>query len=222
MKNLRASLTKSKAGLANPMPSFIEYQGHKLCYSILTNKRLKHLSIHIHPHKGVIVKNPGYSHPQVHELVMQKASWILQKTTFMQERLWLKTLFENEGKVLYLGEPILLDARQTPKQFYQEKTPLHVNILVEKWAFIMGVSPKSIVFRQTKRRWGSCSHKAELSFALTLSQLPLEAMEYIVIHELSHIKHPHHQKAFWHCVEEFMPTYKTQENTIKNYSPALL
>lgn len=203
------------------MHATLEYEGKILSYSILTNKRLKHLSIHIHPEKGVIVKNPGFSHHYVHELLMQKASWILQKTTLMQERLWLKTLFENEGKVLYLGEPILLDAKQTPKQFYQDKTPLHVNILVEKWAFVMGVSPQSIVFRQTKRCWGSCSHKAELSFALTLAQLPLEAMEYIVIHELSHILHPHHQKAFWACVAEYMPSFKEQEKVLKNYSPAL-
>ena len=85
----------------------------------------------------------------------------------------------------------------------------------------MGVEAKSISFRKTKRRWGSCSHKAELSFALTLAQLPHEAMVYIVIHELSHIKHPHHQSAFWNCVAEFMPNYKDQEKIIKYYSPAL-
>lgn len=203
------------------MHATLEYEGERLSYSLLTNKRLKHLSIHIHPQKGVIIKNPGFSKERVDALVREKAKWIISKTRLMQERIWLKPLFETQGKVLYLGEAIALHVSQTPEAFYKEKTPLHVSALVEKWAFIMGVSVKKVSFRKTKRRWGSCSHKAELSFALTLSQLPLDAMEYIVIHELSHIKHPHHQNSFWHCVAEFMPSFKEQEKVLKNYSPAL-
>ena len=203
------------------MSSFIEYQGETLCYSIIMNRRLKHLYIKIDPIKGVIVKTPSYTQEYIHSLVMQKAEWIFTKMRAAKARTTLPTLFEEEGKVLYLGEEILLHVNQTPESFYKEKTPLHVNELVQKWAFIMGVSVESISFRKTKRRWGSCSHKAELCFALSLAQLPLEAMEYIVIHELSHIKHPHHQSSFWHCVAEFMPSFKAQEKVIKNYSPAL-
>jgi len=199
----------------------LEYQGHALSYSVLTNKRLKHLSIHVHPQKGIIVKNPGYPLSKVHELVQQKRAWIFQKSSFMEHRLCIKTLFETEGKILYLGEPILLHVSQTPESFYKEKTPFLAQEMVEKWAFIMGVSVKSVSFRKTKRRWGSCSHKAELSFTLTLSQLPLDAIEYIVIHELSHILHPHHQNSFWRCVAEFSPLYKEHEKKIKHYSPTL-
>ena len=219
--NTTAFLIKSKAGLAKIMHATLEYEGTILSYSILTNKRLKHLSIHIHPEKGVIVKNPGFSHEKVNALVREKAKWIASKLLLMNNRTWLKPLFEEEGKVLYLGEEILLHVNQTPENFYKEKTPLHVNELVQKWAFIMGVSVESISFRKTKRRWGSCSHKADLCFALSLAQLPLEAMEYIVIHELAHIKHPHHQSSFWRCVETYMSNYRQHETILKRYSPAL-
>lgn len=203
------------------MHATLEYEGTILSYSILTNKRLKHLSIHIHPRKGIIIKNPGFSKEKVDALVREKAKWIISKSMLMQERIWLKPLFEEEGKVLYLGEAIVLHVSQTPESFYKEKTPLHVSTLVEKWAFIMGVVVGKVSFRKTKRRWGSCSHKADLCFALSLAQLPLEAMEYIVIHELAHIKHPHHQSSFWRCVSEFMPSFKEQEIILKRYSPAL-
>jgi len=203
------------------MNATIEYEGKKLSYSILTHKHLKHLSIHIHPSKGVIVKNPGFALEKVKALVQQKAEWIFKKTLLAEKRLLIGPLFLNEGKTLYLGESILLHVNQNPEQFYKEKTPPLVHEMVEKWAFMMGVSPSSITFRKTKRRWGSCSHKAELSFALSLAQLPLECIEYIVIHELSHIKHPHHKHSFWKCVEEYMPSYKEQERVIKNYSPSL-
>lgn len=203
------------------MQTTIEYQGETLCYSIITNRRLKHLYIHIHPQKGVIVKNPGFSKERVHVFVQEKIHWIFSKMHALSQRNDILTIFQNEGKVLYLGEAILLPSSQTPEQFYKEKTIPLVTRLVEEWSFLMSVKPSKISFRKAKRRWGSCSHKNELSFNLSLAQLPLECVTYIVIHELSHIEHKHHQKAFWDCVKEFMPDYKACEKRLKTFSPTL-
>ncbi|WP_333803439.1 M48 family metallopeptidase [Sulfurospirillum sp.] len=203
------------------MQAFIEYQGETLCYSIITNRRLKHLYIKIDPIKGVIVKTPSYTKEYIHSLVVQKAEWIFSKVKAAQSRTTVLELFETEGKVLYLGEPILMHTKQTPETFYKEKTVPLVTRLVEEWSFLMGVKPSKISFRKAKKRWGSCSHTNELSFNLSLAQLPLECITYIVIHELSHIEHKHHQKAFWQCVYEFMPEYKQCEKILKNYSPTL-
>jgi len=93
--------------------------------------------------------------------------------------------------------------------------------LVKKWASNMDLTPTKISFRKTKRRWGSCSAKNEISFTSSLAQLPLECIEYIIIHELSHIKHKHHQKDFWLHVKKFMPNFKDQEKVLKNYSPQI-
>lgn len=203
------------------MQPIIEYQGETLCYSIVTNRRLKHLYIMIDPTKGVIVKTPYTSKEYVHNLVSQKAAWIFTKVKAAKERTTILSLFSEEGKVLYLGEPILLHVKQTPDVFYKEKTIPLVTRLVEEWSFLMGVKPTKISFRKAKKRWGSCSHANELSFNLSLAQLPLECITYIVIHELSHIEHKHHQKSFWLCVSEFMPEYKQCEKILKNYSPTL-
>ena len=203
------------------MQPIIEYQGETLCYSIITNRRLKHLYIMIDPSKGVIVKTPHQSKDYIHDLMMQKAAWIFTKVKAAKERTTVRSLFDQEGKVLYLGEPILLHVKQTPDAFYKEKTIPLVTRLVEEWSFLMSVKPTKISFRKAKKRWGSCSHTNELSFNLSLAQLPLECITYIVIHELSHIEHKHHQKAFWDCVREFMPEYKQCEKILKNYSPAL-
>ena len=203
------------------MQPIIEYQGETLCYSIITNRRLKHLYIMIDPSKGVIVKTPHQSKDYIHDLMMQKAAWIFTKVKAAKERTTVRSLFDQEGKVLYLGEPILLHVKQTPDAFYKEKTIPLVTRLVEEWSFLMSVRPTKISFRKAKKRWGSCSHTNELSFNLSLAQLPLECITYIVIHELSHIEYKHHQKAFWDCVREFMPEYKQCEKILKNYSPAL-
>ncbi len=203
------------------MQPLIEYQGETLCYSIITNRRLKHLYIMIDPIKGVIVKTPYTSKEYIHELVSQKAAWIFTKVKAAKKRTTIQSLFAEEGKVLYLGEPILLHVKQTPDAFYKEKTIPLVTRLVEEWSFLMSVRPAKISFRKAKKRWGSCSHTNELSFNLSLAQLPLECITYIVIHELSHIEHKHHQKSFWLCVSEFMPEYKQCEKILKNYSPTL-
>jgi hypothetical protein len=203
------------------MQAFIEYQGETLCYSILTNRRLKHFYIQIHPQKGVIVKNPGFSQERVEMLVLEKISWIFSKVRDLRLRNDIAALFQNDGKVLYLGESILLPSSQTPERFYKEKTPPLVLRLVEEWSFLMSVKPGKISFRKAKKRWGSCSHQNDLSFNLSLAQLPLECMTYIVIHELAHILHKHHQKAFWECVKSYLPDYKACEKQLRAFSPAL-
>jgi len=86
----------------------------------------------------------------------------------------------------------------------------------------MNEKPTNIKFRKAKRRWGSCSIKNELSFNTSLVQLPLECIEYIIVHELSHIKHKHHKQDFWLYVQKFMPNFKEYEKILKNYSPEIV
>lgn len=154
-------------------------------------------------------------------LVAQKAKWIFDKTTLAKKRKSIQTLFEEEEKIFYLGEKISLHVKTNIDAFYKEHTTRLVEQIAQEQSFIMGVKPHSIKFRKAKKRWGSCSYKNELSFNTSLAQLPLECITYIVIHELSHINHKHHQKAFWQCVEEYMPQYKACEKKLKEFIPAL-
>ncbi|MDD2384070.1 MAG: DUF45 domain-containing protein [Sulfurospirillaceae bacterium] len=200
--------------------AYVEYQGQMLPYTIITNKKLKNLYISVDPHKGVIVKNPNYAISKVETIVRQKAGWIFQKIQQAQKRYSIPKLLE-EGKILYLGDVIPLHATQKAEAFYKEHTKRLIPQIVEEQSFLMGVTPLSISYRKAKKRWGSCSYKNELSFNITLAQLPLECITYIVIHELSHIKHKHHKKAFWDCVAEYMPEYKICERRIKEFLPSL-
>ena len=82
----------------------------------------------------------------------------------------------------------------------------------------MGVVPNKLSFRKTKRQWGSCSAKNDLSFNTMMMKLPQDVIQYIIVHELAHITHKHHQKTFWECVEAYLPEYKTQVKELKNYT----
>ncbi|WP_024953905.1 M48 family metallopeptidase [Sulfurospirillum arcachonense] len=203
------------------MDSFVIYNNTKLPYCVITNKRLKNLYITIDPFLGVVVKNPNYSAKKVHSIVEQKAKWIYEKLQFLSQKNSIQKIYEEENKVLLFGEKKALHVKGSLANFYKEKTKEFIPPLVEKYSLIMNVEPTNIKFRKSKRRWGSCSHINELSFNTSLVQLPPQCIEYIIVHELSHIQHKHHQKDFWLHVKEFMPNFKEHEKTLKRYSPQI-
>lgn len=79
---------------------------------------------------------------------------------------------------------------------------------VSYFASIMKVAPKSVKITDAKTRWGSCSGKNALCFSWRLMLRPEKAIDYVVIHELSHILHHNHSKEFWQTVEYYMPDYR--------------
>lgn len=75
---------------------------------------------------------------------------------------------------------------------------------------------KRIVIRNSKTRWGSCNHKKSyINLSLRLIEKPLSAVRYVVLHELTHLLYPHHQKSFYDFIEKIMPDYKKQEQILK-------
>jgi len=66
-----------------------------------------------------------------------------------------------------------------------------------------------------RTRWGSCSHKGTLSFTWRLVMAPLKVIDYVVVHELCHLKEMNHSKAFWAQVEAILPDYKQQRAWLK-------
>ncbi len=175
----------------------------------------------IDPVHGVIIKNPNYSKKYVHSIVEKKLSWIVKKLLHVNKRKSISEIYNKEQKVLLLGNKESLHVKDNLSTFYKQKTMEIVPIIIDKWALKMKLNPIKISFRKTKRRWGSCSAKNELSFTSSLAQLPLECIEYIIVHELSHIKYKHHKKDFWLLVEKFMPNYKDCEKILKEYSPQI-
>lgn len=219
--HLRVSLTKSKTGLVKEEKGYVVYANRQLSYTILTNKRLKNLYIEIHPTKGVLVKNPSFPLYKVQEIVNLKAKWIFEKSSQLQERNSIQKIYESEAKFLLFGEKISLHVKVPLDKFYKEKTQEIVLQIIKEYSAKMQLYPTRVGFRKAKKRWGSCSGKDELSFNTSIAQLPLMCIEYIVVHELAHIKHKHHQQNFWKEVQKYIPNYKECEKIIKDYSPAI-
>jgi len=83
------------------------------------------------------------------------------------------------------------------------------------------VSVRRVAIRSQRSRWGSCSPRGTVSLNWRLIQMPAFVSDYIILHELMHLREMNHSKAFWRCVENVCPDYRTAERWIKQHAEQL-
>ena len=86
----------------------------------------------------------------------------------------------------------------------------------------LGVAYKRITIRDTRSRWGSCSTTGTLSFSWRLALAPREVLDYVVVHELCHLRHHDHSRRFWALVGEAWPQYREHKAWLDNHGWELL
>lgn len=86
------------------------------------------------------------------------------------------------------------------KQVAKERTGIYQKLL--------GVTPRSIKIEKLPNRWGSCNTKKEITYSYLIATLPMDLIDYIVVHELCHIYHMNHDRSFWRKIGSVMPDYK--------------
>ena len=84
-----------------------------------------------------------------------------------------------------------------------------------EFSAIMNASPKSVKITSAKTRFGSCSGKNSICFSYRLMLYPKEAVDYVIVHELAHIKHKNHSKEFYSYIEKYLPDYKERVKLLK-------
>jgi len=210
------------------------------------NRRLKHTYIHIEPDGGILLKTPRrLSVPEVNAIVRQKAAWITRARQRMQQR-FSNRLDADTPSLFVWGEKLAVRYEPTPHEtplercgdalvykaphfcrhtlhtlsdaFYAAEAKRVLAPVAERYAETMGLFPQAVRFSKTKRQWGSCSAANRISLNTMLAKVPLELAEYVIVHELAHIKHKHHQAAFWELVASVMPDYRERRAELKRYT----
>ena len=105
--------------------------------------------------------------------------------------------------------------------FYKQKAIEKIVPLTQKWAKKMEVTPEHIGFRASKKRWGSCSGANRISFNYHLIKLSSSLIEYVVIHELAHIRYHNHSKDFWTFVHSYLDDYKVRLEKLRVFEKLL-
>jgi len=108
------------------------------------------------------------------------------------------------------------DFKKLLAKFYRIELEKILIPLVYKWQKIMNLKSNFIGIKQMKTKWGSCNfNKARLWFSLELAKKPLEAIEYVVVHELSHLIEPSHNKKFVAVMNQFLPEWQNQKAKLR-------
>jgi predicted metal-dependent hydrolase len=129
--------------------------------------------------------------------------WIARERARQLPRLGLKPADVSE-----------VDARRAAREL--------ITMLAEDEAEALGVSYRRIEIRDQRTRWGSCSPRGTLSFNWRLALAPLEVLDYVVVHELCHLREANHSPRFWRLVGERRPAWREQRAWLREYGAELL
>ncbi|MCT7547104.1 M48 family metallopeptidase [Aliarcobacter butzleri] len=192
----------------------IELNEKQVTVKLVNKKNVKHCYIRVLKEDLIEIKsNIYFSLYDAKVLVEKRKNWLENAIKKVSKNALL------EDEFLYLGEVKKLQDYNIKNldKFYKNEIEKILPNIVETFSKKMDLYPTSISYRKNKRTWGSCNFKNGLNFNILLMKFPLEIMQYVVIHELSHIKHKNHSKNFWNLVEKYCPNYKQIEKEFKNF-----
>lgn len=121
--------------------------------------------------------------------------------------------FNEENRIKALRTVLRAWYAEEGYEILQQKT--------SRYAERLGVKFNKITIKDVKTRWGSCSSLGNINYNIRLIMMPEDVVDYIVLHELSHLVYMNHSKEFWKYVESFMADYKSREEKLKRLSSSV-
>lgn len=111
-------------------------------------------------------------------------------------------------------------ARPTPVQRQQAREIISAR--AAHWAGLLGVKYNRIAIKSQRSLWGSCSRKGNINFNWRLAAAPAQALDYVVIHELCHLREMNHSRKFWAHVAQACPDFKQHRRWLRLNSAGLM
>lgn len=200
---------------------------------------------------GLIVHAPKrISQTLLENALLEKADWIRKKLIQLEENQPEPLDWQDGAELLYLGNPIRLnlskdsvnrkpefedgvlylrlksiedgDAVKTKVvQWYKKTAVTDFARRLELFSSKLGVALPTLFLSNAQSRWGSCNSKREVRINWRLLQAPPHIINYVICHELAHLKQMNHSPKFWALVESLQPDYKEAERALKLLSPQL-
>jgi len=128
------------------------------------------------------------------------------------------TRVENQ-KLLVGGDADFLHSRV--KAYIKQEAKRQFLQISREIAKALGVEVKIVTIKDTKSRWGSCSSLHNINYNWRIALAPDFVIRYLISHEVSHLLHPDHSTAFWHCVETVCPDMKHGNVWLKKFGKNL-
>lgn len=170
--------------------------GQKIVFTLKKSQKAKRLRITIYPDATMSVSLPlRMNELAAEKFIREKSRWIVKKL--------------NHAKKFASRSNSLLRSR-SQKDYAQNKTAALVFIeeKLKQHNQFYQFSYKKISIRNQKTRWGSCSQEGTLNFNYKIILLPEKLADYIIVHELCHLKELNHSSRFWNLVGKIVPNYR--------------
>jgi predicted metal-dependent hydrolase len=110
------------------------------------------------------------------------------------------------------------DVKAALVAWYKERALELIERRVEAWVDEVGRAPSRIQVRSQKTQWGSCGEDGTLRFNWQLAMAPPSLLEYVVVHELAHLRIRHHGASFWRRMEQLMPNYESYRARLREFA----
>lgn len=207
--------------------------------------KIKNIYIRVKDGQVMVRCSPRVSKEYIEEVIYKKSAWINKKLAEYEKEkqagnLEKMEILGNEYNVKIQYKQInKIDINVTdeveislPTQFENEEisTQLKTRIkdaiykkvvfeetklAMQKYGILTGLNPEKWRIRKINTAWGSCSSNKNITISSNLAKFDRQTIEYVVLHELTHLKYMNHSKEFWKMVESYMPNYKQIRKQLK-------
>ena len=176
------------------MEKTIKLLNQNIVYTLRINKRSKHIRLAINPGGKCVITVPRYV-PQfiIDRFLINKSDWILNKIKHLSKFEPVIRKSKREKRLEYLNY------KEKARQIALERLDYFNTYYGFKW--------NKVSIKNHKTRWGSCSRKGNLNFNYKIALLSEESADYIIVHELCHLKEMNHSRKFWDLVARSIPSY---------------
>ena len=200
-------------------------------------KPIKNTHLAVYPPDGrVHVSAPDYlTEDDVRSYVVSKWDWIIRQRTVIAEtprqterqfvsgeshylfgtRYYLKEISSGQSEIVIQGTKMMMrlnkvsNRRALMQDFYRTKLKNFLEEVISKWTVQLSISNFTWQIKMMKTQWGSCTKKSRiLLFNLELARVPKECIEYVVVHELTHLTVPSHNRVFETLMTERLPRWR--------------
>lgn len=155
----------------------------------LIRSQRRTLGLEINDDTGLLVRAPYCMRERdIHKFIQEKRFWILKQQAKLRE-----------CRQVFL--PIIPISKVVALHKIRQR--------VKHYAGLLGIKYGKVRITRSRKRWGSCGKKSNLNFSIGLASVPPEVIDYVVVHELTHILVKDHSAKFWAQVATFFPDYKT-------------
>lgn len=214
-------------------------------YTVRRSERARRMSLRVLPGHGLEVVLPrGASMKDAEAMIRREHEWVLRtldrfagngnhtlqtgtSLPYLDERLTLllesgsQVIAKRAGGVVTVttADPHL--ATRALEAWYRAQARYVLRQRASAHALALGVEFGRIAIKDTRSRWGSCSELGNLNFSWRLMLAPRAVMDYVVAHEVAHLRELNHSPRFWQHVEALCPDYRAHRLWLRKHGPAL-